>query len=88
LTIVALPALVEFGSNARANLPLCSGARATVSCRPHCGSAWFSPLFYHFVVSPWLYLPLLASAASLVALLAAGLIWRATGRSAHPERTS
>jgi len=53
-----------------------------------CGSRLYDPLFRFFVVLPYIFLPVLTAVGSLVALLAAGVISWASGRSAGPERTS
>jgi hypothetical protein len=53
-----------------------------------CGSRLYRPLFAYCVLLPYVYLPFLAAVGSLVALLAAEVISRASGRSADPERTS
>ena len=74
--------LFEFARNARDDLFL-----ASFHYDGHCGSAWFLPLFNNFVLSPWLYLPILAAAASLVLLAAARLAWMLRRGSAEPERT-
>ena len=84
LAMAALPCLVEFAQNPQ-------DLAAAVESHPNhpwCGPALSYPLIIYFVLRPSEYLPFLAAAASLVALLAARLAWRPSRRPAEPERTS
>jgi protein-S-isoprenylcysteine O-methyltransferase Ste14 len=80
LIIVVLPWLVAFAKAAPAGPHWLSNHEA-------CGSRLYAPLFYSFVLLPH-YLPILPAMASLVALLVAGVMSRASGRSADPEASS